>query len=152
MASFFGHFLGEFADQMDPNVVAGIRHGQTLSAVHFKSIDVLRTKIWHEFAAALKGSDCFLTPTCAIQAPPAIADDSHYIASRPDGRYGGFEMICVFNFLSACPVLSLPIGTTPKGLPVGMQIVGQRNQDEKLLAISAVIEDRLRAFGIWPIY
>lgn len=151
MASFFGHLLEEFSERMDPNVAAGIRHGQTLSGVQFKSIEILRTKIWLELATALDGNDCFLTPTCAIPAPPATDDDTNYISNLPDGRYGGFEMTCVFNFLSACPVLSLPIGKTDNGLPVGLQIIGHRNQDERVLAISSEIEKLLAKTGTWPV-
>lgn len=151
MASFFGHLLEEFADRMDSNVVAGIRHGRTLSGVEFKSIEILRTQIWRELANEMNGRDCFLTPTCAIPAPLATEDDTNYISAGPDGRYNGFEMTCVFNFLSACPVLSLPIGSTDRGLPLGIQIVGHRNRDAELLAVSSVLEERLNKSGIWPI-
>ena len=43
------------------------------------------------------------------------------------------------------PCLNLPAGTGPNGLPVGVQTVGARNDDARLLAWSAWIEARLDA-------
>lgn len=140
MASFFGHLTEEFAARMDPNVVAGINHGKTISGVAFKSIDLLRTAIWKDMAKIFSGFDFLLTPTCAITAPLAVQDDNDFIGTLENGSYNGFEMTCVFNLLSPCPVMSLPIGNAGNGLPVGVQIVGQRYRDDEVLAVGAQIE------------
>jgi len=38
------------------------------------------------------------------------------------------------------PAASLPAGTTPEGLPVGLQLVGRRFEDARVLAASAAFE------------
>jgi Asp-tRNA(Asn)/Glu-tRNA(Gln) amidotransferase A subunit family amidase len=45
--------------------------------------------------------------------------------------------------LSWAPCVTLPAGTGPKGLPLGVQLVGQRFADERLLDIAAWVEARL---------
>lgn len=144
MATFFGHVVDRFEAQMDPNVLAGIRHGKTISGVEFKSIELLRTSLWKDMANVFARYDFFLTPTCAITAPLASQDDTDFIRTLDNGLYGGFEMTCVFNLLSACPALSLPIGRSGAGMPVGMQIVGKRFMDEQVLAVSEMIEALVR--------
>lgn len=149
MAAFYGHLLAEYVERMDANVVAGIEHGRALSGVQFKSIELLRTSLWQDLARVFSDYDSFLTPTCAIEAPPADRNDTAYVLTTDDGRYAGFEMTCVFNFLSACPVISLPIGMTSSGLPVGMQLAGRRNQDETLLSTARSIESLVNDSGLW---
>ncbi|MDR3772682.1 MAG: amidase [Terracidiphilus sp.] len=48
-----------------------------------------------------------------------------------------------FNAL-ACPAAVVPVGRSPEGLPIGVQIVAQPFEDETALGIAAVVD---RAFG-----
>ena len=41
------------------------------------------------------------------------------------------------------PCVTLPAGNGPKGLPLGVQLVGRRFADEKLLDAAAWIEAKL---------
>ncbi len=50
-----------------------------------------------------------------------------------------------FN-LTGNPVVVIPIGQTPNGLPVGMQIVGKRWREMELLAIAQKIDQAIGAF------
>nr|WP_315485948.1 amidase [uncultured Undibacterium sp.] len=45
--------------------------------------------------------------------------------------------------LTESPVLSLPIGLSKQQLPIGIQVVGKRNQDFRLLAIAKVLDQCL---------
>nr|WP_314857652.1 amidase [uncultured Undibacterium sp.] len=45
--------------------------------------------------------------------------------------------------LTESPVLSLPIGLSQQQLPIGIQVVGKRNQDFRLLAIGKVLDQYL---------
>ena len=42
--------------------------------------------------------------------------------------------------LAALPGISLPVGLTAAGLPVGIEIDGPENSDRRLLAIAATLE------------
>lgn len=150
MASFFGHHVDQFGSQMDEEVVEAITRGKHMSAVHFKSIEFLRTTIWQDFAAVLDRFDYVLTPTCSIPAPSVDHSDRNYGNDNADGKYEGFEMTLAFNLIPACPVISLPIGLSPDRLPLGMQIVGQRYADESLLSAARSIEHVLSECKLWP--
>lgn len=154
MDAYFGHHLDAFRERMDPAVVGLIERGRTLGATEIKKVEILRTKMWHDMAALFgRGFSALLCPTCAVPAPLASETDDDYVETLPDGRFKGLDMTCPFNMLSPCPALSLPVGETAQGLPVGLQIVGRRHADEEVLGIGLALEQALPAAGVprrWP--
>jgi len=59
-----------------------------------------------------------------------------YIDEQPVDYYiANVSFTTVFN-LTGSPVVVIPIGTTDKGLPIGIQVVGRRWQDMRLLAVA----------------
>jgi amidase len=87
------------------------------------------------------GFDLLLTPTCA-QPPPPIG----HFASTPDNPlagylraapYGAFTMH--FN-VSGQPAISLPLHTSPDGLPIGVQLVAASGREDLLLRVAAQLE------------
>jgi len=76
------------------------------------------------------GFDAILTLPAPGQAPRGLADTGS----------------AVFNALwtqFAMPCLTLPAGHGPDGLPVGIQLVGRRHDDARLLQIGLWVERRL---------
>ena len=56
-----------------------------------------------------------------------------------------------FNY-SGHPAVVIPIGQTQKGLPIGLQIVGNRWREMELLTIAGQIEEILDGFQRPPGY
>lgn len=52
------------------------------------------------------------------------------------------DIMTVPASLAGLPAISVPAGTTENGLPVGVQLIGQRRDDAKLLALAASMEDK----------
>ncbi|KZC17575.1 amidase [Rhodanobacter sp. FW510-R12] len=55
-----------------------------------------------------------------------------------------------FASLAGCPAVSLPMGTLPNGMPVGLQLVGARGSDLRLLELAAVCAATLDAEPVYP--
>ncbi len=55
-----------------------------------------------------------------------------------------------FN-MSEQPAVSVPAGTTPEGLPIGLQIVGKRFDDRGVLRLAAAFERLRPALPAWPV-
>lgn len=53
------------------------------------------------------------------------------------------DIMTVPASLAGMPALSVPAGMTPEGLPVGIQLVGQRQSDALLLALAKQMEERV---------
>lgn len=140
MAAYFGHLLDEYREKMDPHVVALIERGNAMSAVHYKRIEIERTRQWAELAAVLGDHEALLCPTMSQPARPVAEDDEQWYADQPDGRYRGLDMTALFNNTAACPALSVPVGLSSAALPIGLQIVGRRHADRTTLEIGRAVE------------
>jgi Asp-tRNA(Asn)/Glu-tRNA(Gln) amidotransferase A subunit family amidase len=142
LATCFGEALETHRERMDPRLVALMERGLEMNAVEFKRIELLRTRQWQALAKVLEEHDALLCPTMPIEAPAVGRADQDFCYTDTDGRYRGFDMTSVFNFVSQCPALSVPSGFTRAGLPTGLQIVGRRFADSTVLAIGAALEGR----------
>ena len=74
--------------------------------------------------------DVLLTPSAAGEAPEGL------------GSTGDPSFNSIWT-LAWTPSVTLPAGTGPKGLPLGIQLVGPRFRDEALLDAAAWVEARL---------
>ena len=76
---------------------------------------------------AMKDFDLLLTPSAVGEAPEGLASTGD----------------TTFNILSTwtyTPCVTLPVFTGPSGLPVGIQLVGHRNQDHRLFEAALAVD------------
>jgi Asp-tRNA(Asn)/Glu-tRNA(Gln) amidotransferase A subunit family amidase len=143
LAAFFGHVLPQYRAKMDPAVVKLIETGLAMSAMEFKRLEFIRTEQWKQFSPILQRCDALLCPTMALPAVSNDTNDEDYFWTDGDGRFHGFDMTAVLNFVSQCPALSVPSGFTKAGLPTATQIVARRFDDLMALRIGAALESAL---------
>jgi Asp-tRNA(Asn)/Glu-tRNA(Gln) amidotransferase A subunit family amidase len=140
LAAIFGDTLTEFRERMDPRVVALMDRGLAMGAVDFKRLEFLRTDAWKPLARILGAFDALLCPTMSQIARPVDEDDFVWYRDRTGGLYHGLDMTSMFNFYGQCPVLSVPAGWSPEGLPIGLQVLARRYRDDEALRIGAALE------------
>jgi amidase len=71
-------------------------------------------------AEAMKDMDLLLTPSAPGEAPAGLASTGDT----------SFNILSTWTYT---PCVTLPVFTGPSGLPVGIQLIGHRNQDHRLL-------------------
>ena len=59
--------------------------------------------------------------------------------------------LTAFASLAACPAVSIPMGTLPDGMPIGMQFVGAPGSDLRLLELAEVCAAALDAAPAYPV-
>jgi amidase/aspartyl-tRNA(Asn)/glutamyl-tRNA(Gln) amidotransferase subunit A len=151
MSGYFGHLVDEHHDVMDPDVLRLIEVGTSLSATDAKRLELERTDVWHRVSAALAGHDAILCPTMATPPPGASkADRGRSEGPDADGKYHSEDMTAVFNLVAPCPALSVPCGVYADapytGMPIGLQIVGQRWREDTVLRVGRAVEVALPQF------
>lgn len=88
--------------------------------------------------------DLLITPTLAIPPQPLGS-----LTMQPERRYNGYEraaflaLFCAPFNLSGNPAISLPLGETEAGMPVGVQLVARRGADGLLITLAAALERAL---------
>lgn len=151
MAAYFGHFTAEFADRMDPNVLALIEYGRSFSAVDYKRLEIERTDTWRRLRRAMSDVDVLLCPTMATAPVAAERLNQAHPPKVDDGRVRSNDMTGVFNLTSPCPAMSVPIGLHPEGTPIGLQIIGHRWDEPTVLRVGRAVELNLAPIGRPPI-
>jgi Asp-tRNA(Asn)/Glu-tRNA(Gln) amidotransferase A subunit family amidase len=86
-----------------------------------------------------------LCPVCAIPAF-RFGERSWVVDGRPIEYLDAMRYTQWFNLLGA-PAAVVPVGRSPEGLPIGVQIAGRPFEDERVLGIAAAIE---ASFGYQP--
>jgi Asp-tRNA(Asn)/Glu-tRNA(Gln) amidotransferase A subunit family amidase len=87
-----------------------------------------------KFAAEL---DEFLTACDAIVTPPTPGE------APADLTQTGDPVFCTIWSLCGVPAVTLPTGRGPSGLPLGLQLVGARSGDDRLLSVAQWCDKRV---------
>jgi aspartyl-tRNA(Asn)/glutamyl-tRNA(Gln) amidotransferase subunit A len=96
-------------------------------------------------AAVFDEVDLLITPTTATTAFVAEGPPPLEIAGQPVGGMGSVPFTAPFN-ISGMPAVSIPVGLSDEGLPIGMQVVTRRHDEELVLGCGAIVE----ANRPWP--
>ena len=94
----------------------------------------VRMLVAQDFAAAFETVDAILTPT-APSAAFAIGDKVH----DPIAMYLN-DVFTVPGSLAGLPVISVPVGLTDDGLPLGLQLAGRAFDEETVFRVAGVLE------------
>ncbi|MDA2806412.1 amidase [Nocardiopsis suaedae] len=129
--------------RVDPGLLEIVEEGHRYSAVDYLRATAVRMSMGEAMGLFHERYDLLLSPAMPIPAfeagrevPPGSADPRWT-------SWAGFSS--PFNMTSQ-PAASVPCGLTDGGLPVGLQIVGARHADGRVLAASRAYEEA----SPWP--
>jgi aspartyl-tRNA(Asn)/glutamyl-tRNA(Gln) amidotransferase subunit A len=105
-----------------------------------------RALIAREVDRALDGVDALVLPALAIPAPPIGAATVPVKGGADAVRTLMLRCSQPFN-LSGHPAISLPCGTTPAGLPIGLQLVGHKGATPALVQAALAVERAIANAG-----
>jgi amidase len=136
----YGQLLAEHPDAFKPSLADNIRAGEHLTGADVARAYAGRTALAERMREFFRSYDVLVLPTA--QVPPFAADQEFPTAinGRPMETYLDWMRACYFITVTGCPAISVPFGTTPDGLPVGIQVVAPHGADRFLLEVAAAIE------------
>ncbi len=127
----------------------GMSQGATSSHFQYAKALQLKDEVSDTFAQFFQKYDIWITP---VSIAPAFKHQKPGIPFEVNGwRVPYTRAFIPFNFPSTIPghpIVVIPIGVTKKGLPVGVQIHGQRWHDYKLLQIAKELEKLTDGFQV----
>ncbi|TFH22510.1 MAG: hypothetical protein E4H03_08240, partial [Myxococcales bacterium] len=106
---------------------------------------LVRDSVVQALADVFERVDLLMMPTTPVPAFAAEGPMPTQVEGRPLGPLGGVLQTYLFN-VSGHPAISVPAGMSG-GAPVGLQIVGRRHSDLRVLAAARALE-RARP---WPL-
>jgi aspartyl-tRNA(Asn)/glutamyl-tRNA(Gln) amidotransferase subunit A len=116
-----------------------VRSGKAVTARDYLQAWARVEAFWIEVRGFLERFDLLLTPVMAVPPFPLSGRPPREIEGERVSVLGWMPFTYPFN-LTGQPAASVPAGMTDDGLPVGLQIVGQRHADRTVLAASAAFE------------
>ncbi len=123
--------------QSDPGLVATMRRREALSLDDFLDADAVRGALTARFSALLTTYDLLVSPQVPVLAFPVgqdVADpatQAHWVDWTP------------FTYplnMTRHPAATVPVGLSPEGLPMAMQIVGRHFDDRLVLRAARAYE------------
>ena len=84
----------------------------------------------------------WMAPFDAVVSPPASGPAPAELSHTGDPAY------CRLWSLLGCPAISIPIGLSGEGLPLGMQLASSAGWDDSLLSVARWCEERLPFRGL----
>lgn len=125
-----------------PGFVASAERGREHSALAAKRAERVRTEVYDAFRELFQTYDLLVTPTLAV---PSIENDGSAtvgpgsVAGESVDPLVGWALTYPFN-MTGHPVASIPAGFADEETPIGMQLVGPRHADDRVIAASAAFE------------
>nr|WP_324192628.1 amidase [Nocardia transvalensis] len=136
-ATMLSKFPAGTRDRVDPGLGRVWDHGASLGAVEYLEARAVAAEIGIVMGAFHTAYDVLITPTMPITA----FDAGHDVP--PGGDLRSWPQWTPFTYpfnMTQQPAISIPVGTTSAGLPVGLQIVGPRHSDDLVLALARFAE------------
>jgi len=124
-----------FGDEVQRRILIGT---YALSAgysdAYYKKAQKVRTLIRKDFDNAFNKVDILLTPTC-----PSTAFLKGDFVNDPLSMYLS-DLLTVPANLAGLPAISIPCGFDTKGLPIGLQLIGNVLEEDRILNAAHIFE------------
>jgi amidase len=141
-----GPLLESHRDLLKPEVIWNVEKGLALDGRIIVEAERERVRLFHTVRKFLETHDVIVCPGAIV---PPFPKDQRYVDQCNGTKFETYIdwLAITYGFtLVSLPVICIPCGVTPDGLPMGIQIAGRPGGEAELISIARTIEDTL---GDW---
>jgi aspartyl-tRNA(Asn)/glutamyl-tRNA(Gln) amidotransferase subunit A len=139
-AAYHAATLDAMSDRYTANVRLRLEMGRYVLGEDYARALRGREVLRREVDAALVGHDALILPALPIPAPSIGVPSIRVGGTEEPVRNLMLRLTSPFN-VTGHPAIALPIGSTSSGLPCSAQLVGPRNETDRLLRIALAVEE-----------
>ena len=149
-ATMVARFLddADATEKFGANLRGNIKAGLKLSIRDIAAAERKRAELWHRCRALFERIDLLLTPTAPVPPFPVEQNYPDTIGGRKLATYIDWVAPTFLITLSGLPAASAPCGLTVNRLPAGLQIVGPRFAEPRILGLAKLVQE-MNPIG-WP--
>ena len=114
--------------------------GRKLSIDDVYEAQINRNTIYHNMRRFLLEYDVLACPTVSLEPGPVMEEFPCEIDGQPVDDYIEWLRFSFLSTTAGLPAISIPVGFTKSGLPVGLQLIGPPRGEAKVLSIARAIE------------
>lgn len=145
-------FLAGFAadalrrpEALSADILANVALGQGFTLADRAWAHAEQTRILRRYQVLATEFDVILAPTVPVSPFEWIHGSPAAVDGQAMDIYYRWLALTYRPTLTACPVLTVPCGVDAQGMPFGMQILGQANEDAALLSVGLGFERLFQA-------
>ncbi len=138
--------LAELGDNVRGNIEAGLR----LEPERLGAAAQMRSRLRERFRELFERYDVLATPSMSVSPFPVTENYPDTVGGRPMKTYVDWLAPTFTLSLTSLPVVAVPCGLDPHGLPAGLQLVARPFAEETVLGLAAHVE-RLAPIGRPPL-
>ena len=127
-------------EEFGPNLQGNMKAGLKVTPLDFAKAEQARAKLFLRFRDFFERFDVLLTPASPVKQYPVTQNFPTEINGKKLANYTDWIAGSFLITLMSLPAGSVPAGKTSEGLPVGLQIVGARFEEPRILSLAKLIQ------------
>jgi amidase len=135
-------------EEFGPNLKGNVNAGLKVTPLDFAKAEQTRAALFLRFKDLFERYDLLLMPASPVKQYPVDQNFPTEINGKKLENYTDWIAGSFLITLMSLPAASVPAGKTRDGLPVGMQIVGARFEEPRILSLAKIIQ-QMHPIG-WP--
>jgi amidase len=151
VAAVRGPLLNTHREKICPEIIWNIEKGLTQDGADVARAERLRGELFVRVAAFFGDHDLLACPTVAVAPYPVSQRFPTEINGDALNSYIDWMYLTFVPTLTGCPAISVPIGLTADGRPVGLQLLGRPRGDFDLLAAARLLEQTVGIANMVPL-
>jgi amidase len=130
----------EHRDEISSNLRYNIDAVKDMTAQDMANALAKQTQTYQKLQPLFQKYDILITPVANVLPFPHAQLYPEVLEGRPARHYAEWFSLCYGISLVGHPALSIPAGLDPQGTPFGLQVVGARHGDQRLLEVGEALE------------
>lgn len=139
VATNYRSLLPDYEHALSEDIRKMIHFGEKISAVDYKDIEFVQTKIWKKVQEVFNDYDLLVSPTLAVPAFSHTIKGPKIINEKKINPNLDWMLTTIFN-LTGHPAASIPAPVKDNQLPVGIQVVGRRMEEKNIFRLAYAFE------------
>ena len=135
-----------FKPTLQANIAIGVH--QPAAAIYAAQRN--RTALYHIMRRFLETYDVLAIPVVGLEPGLVEVEYPPFVDGVAIGDYVEWLRFSYLAVVTSLPSLSMPVGFTASGMPVGIQLIGPPRGDARLLQVARAVEDAV-GFPVGPI-
>ncbi len=126
-----------------PTLLSNIEYGRNLSIDDVYNADISRSILYNNMYELLTNFDVLACPVVGLEAGPIEEEYPTHIDGYPLDDYIEWLKFSYLSTITTLPSISVPVGFTDSGMPVGIQLIGGPRGEARLLAVARAVEQAM---------
>jgi amidase len=130
----------EIQRHFKPTLAQNIAFGQALTIDNIVDANLNRSQIFNSMLKLFEKFDVLACPTVGCMPHLSSEEWVHNVGGVDFFGYMDWLRFAFLATVTGLPAISVPVGLGPRGLPVGLQLIGKPRGEAALLAAARLVE------------